>query len=130
MKTSKEEIAQWVIDNRYPKSELNKMDSHELYHGLIDKITEYAQAYHEYKTRWVEIGEKTPDVGHDADFPHTSKMILVSDYEEGFVGYGQYENHPEFGEVFIDADGNDFSNENIHITHWQPLPAPPKINAE
>ena len=35
---SVEEVAQWVIDNRYPKSELDKLSDHELYHGLIDRI--------------------------------------------------------------------------------------------
>mgnify|MGYP006342334579 CR=1 FL=1 len=33
------EIAQWVIDNRYPKSELEKVSDHELYYGLIEKLT-------------------------------------------------------------------------------------------
>lgn len=32
------EVAQWVIDNRYPKSEFEKLSDHELYHGLIEKI--------------------------------------------------------------------------------------------
>ena len=32
------EIAQWVIDNRYPKSENNKMSDFELYHELVIKI--------------------------------------------------------------------------------------------
>ena len=33
-----EEIAQWVIDNRYPKSEFNKLSDQELFLGLVDKI--------------------------------------------------------------------------------------------
>jgi hypothetical protein len=33
-----EKIAQWVIDNRYPKSENNKMSDFEMYHELVDKI--------------------------------------------------------------------------------------------
>jgi hypothetical protein len=35
---NKEEIAQWVIDNRYPKSENNKMSDSEMYYTLIEKI--------------------------------------------------------------------------------------------
>tara|TARA_R110000772_G_C13310212_1_gene439999 strand:- start:33217 stop:33501 length:285 start_codon:yes stop_codon:yes gene_type:complete len=35
---NKEEIAQWVIHNRYPKSELEKMSDCEMYYALIDKI--------------------------------------------------------------------------------------------
>ena len=37
---NKEEIAQWVIDNRYPKSENNKMSDSEMYYILIEKIEE------------------------------------------------------------------------------------------
>lgn len=33
-----QEVAQWVIDNRYPKSENNKVNDFELYHLLSDKI--------------------------------------------------------------------------------------------
>lgn len=33
-----EEIAQWVIDNRYPKSEDDKISDHELYYELVEKI--------------------------------------------------------------------------------------------
>lgn len=32
------EIAQWVIDNRYPKSESEKVSDHEMYHELVSKI--------------------------------------------------------------------------------------------
>lgn len=34
-----EEIAQWVIDNRYAKSENQKMSDAEMYHTLVEKIT-------------------------------------------------------------------------------------------
>lgn len=37
MKTAKE-IAQWVIDNRYPKSENNKVSDAEMYHELVESI--------------------------------------------------------------------------------------------
>lgn len=33
-----EQIAQWVIDHRYPKSEFDKMSDFEMYHGLVDRI--------------------------------------------------------------------------------------------
>lgn len=33
-----EDIAQWVIDNRYPKNEKDKVSDHELYHGIIERI--------------------------------------------------------------------------------------------
>ena len=37
MKT-KEEIAQWVINNRYPKSENDKVSDAEMYHELVESI--------------------------------------------------------------------------------------------
>lgn len=35
---TKELIAQWVIDNRYVKSENNKVSDSEMYHKLVDEI--------------------------------------------------------------------------------------------
>ena len=37
MKSAKE-IAQWVIDNRYPKSENDKISDLEMYHEIVDSI--------------------------------------------------------------------------------------------
>jgi len=37
MKTAKE-IAQWVIDNRYPKNEKDKVSDLEMYHELVESI--------------------------------------------------------------------------------------------
>ena len=37
---NKEQIAQWVIDNRYSKSENNKVSDSEMYYTLIDKLEE------------------------------------------------------------------------------------------
>ncbi len=41
MKKTAEEIAQWVIDNRYAKSENNKIDDRELYDTLVNEIKSY-----------------------------------------------------------------------------------------
>jgi len=49
---NKEQIAQWVIDNRYSKSEVDKMSDSEMYYTLIDKIEEainYTQCCAEFK---------------------------------------------------------------------------------
>lgn len=32
------DIAQWVINNRYPKTETDKVSDFEMYHEIIDKI--------------------------------------------------------------------------------------------
>jgi len=47
MKESKqetlEEVAQWVINNRYAKSELEKVSDFEMYHTIIDKCSKRMQ---------------------------------------------------------------------------------------
>lgn len=40
-----EEIAQWVIDNRYPKSEQDKVSDAEMYHFLCETITKQLQQH-------------------------------------------------------------------------------------
>ena len=35
-----EEIAQWVMDNRYPKSEHEKISDAEMYHFILDAVNE------------------------------------------------------------------------------------------
>lgn len=35
-----EELAQWVIDNRYPKNENQKVGDFEMFTTLVDKIKE------------------------------------------------------------------------------------------
>lgn len=35
-----EEIAQWVINNRYPKSENDKVSDAEMYHTLVEAMTQ------------------------------------------------------------------------------------------
>lgn len=73
---------------------------------------------------WINAEKKLPDIGHDEEYPHASKMILLSDGE--FVYYGQFENSPEFGKSFIDSNGDDFADDGVEITHWMELPEPPK----
>lgn len=38
MEISKDNIAQWVIDNRYPKSEFEKISDMEMYHEIVAMI--------------------------------------------------------------------------------------------
>jgi hypothetical protein len=46
------EIAQWVIDNRYPKSETDKISDIEMYHFIADRIHDL--------TRWISVLERLP----------------------------------------------------------------------
>lgn len=38
-----EEVAQWVINNRYAKSELEKVSDFEMYNTIIDKCSKWQQ---------------------------------------------------------------------------------------
>jgi len=49
-----EELAQWVIDNRYPKSELDKTSDLEMYHYIVDKFKSYRQSEIDELTKEVE----------------------------------------------------------------------------
>jgi hypothetical protein len=65
-----------------------------------------------------------PEIGHDKEFPFTSKQLLLSDGEH--VYWGEYENEPDIWEGFIDNDGDSFGDIGIDITHWMLMPPPPK----
>ena len=45
LKSEVEEIAQWVIDNRYPKSEYEKISDSEMYNLLIEKISNLEKVF-------------------------------------------------------------------------------------
>jgi len=48
-----EEIAQYVIDNRFSKSENDKVTDSELYHFLVDSIDQF-------KPKWISVEDETP----------------------------------------------------------------------
>ena len=47
---TKEEVAQWAVNNRYPKSENNKISDSEMYHTLIKKIEQAINYTHSCET--------------------------------------------------------------------------------
>jgi len=52
MKTAKE-IAQWVIDNRYPKSENEKVPDVEMYHELVENIEKLCNTTNNLKVKHI-----------------------------------------------------------------------------
>ena len=88
-----------------------------LYNGCyhypeLDKLVSLAmEAYHEDKTRWVECSERLPEMGY-----------IVSTYSK-YYGVNNA--------VWIQKGvwkSNVNNQEYQGVTHWQPLPTPPKIN--
>lgn len=73
---------------------------------------------------WISA-ETPPEIGADPDYPFSSEMILLSDGE--FTYYGQYENS-EDGQYWIDSNGDEYADNGVTITHWQPLPEAPNNN--
>jgi hypothetical protein len=58
-----EKIAQWVIDNRYAKSELNKVSDFEMYHHIIkwmkEQILGKEDKTFKQKSKWTEVDNMT-----------------------------------------------------------------------
>lgn len=73
MKTSKE-IAQWVIDNRYPKNENEKVSDFEMFQELVNSIDELCRF--------------RPDINCG-----TCKYVSVSDHIEPCYSCYIYSNH-------------------------------------
>jgi len=40
-----QELAKWVIENRYPKSEKEKVSDFEMYHSIIDEFNKLAKCF-------------------------------------------------------------------------------------
>ena len=71
MEMNKDNIAQWVIDNRYPKSEFNKISDMEMYHeivGMIDKL--------------INKNSVIPDVSEILEFAKREKRMAEGSSEE------------------------------------------------
>ena len=57
-----QELAQWVIDNRWPKSEKEKTSDLEMYHTIVDTFINLSQATVKEpckKCDWVDLADKT-----------------------------------------------------------------------
>lgn len=71
--------------------------------------------------RWIPVTERFPEKYHYA-------AVWVKDEmnQRGFYGIGSLSRS---GDWYV--DGDDYSeNSNLHVTHWMPLPAPPKEETE
>ena len=62
---------------------------------------------------WISITEKLPEVYKDAIFVTTNGEILIACYFKDEYGYG-----------YIESELNSYCISDV--THWMPLPQPPK----
>ena len=72
MNNDLEKIAQWVIDNRYPKDENNKLSDFELYNILIDKLKQLP-------TKQNSVNDCSCDNEHVCGICHKGKGYEVID---------------------------------------------------
>lgn len=68
---------------------------------------------------WILVKDRLPEKGQIKRYPHCSKDVIATDGHKVYLAY--YE-----GENWQDAT-NDLGFTTT-ITHWQPLPEPPKTN--
>lgn len=57
-----QELAQWVIDNRYPKSAKEKTSDLEMFHTIVDTYTELTKVKDKepcIQCDWIELKDKT-----------------------------------------------------------------------
>ena len=57
-----QELAQWVIDNRYPKSAKEKTSDLEMFHTIVDAFAELTKVKEKEpceKCDWIELKDKT-----------------------------------------------------------------------
>lgn len=74
METNKtpEQIAQWVIDNRYPKGEYQNTPDSEIYHTILDGINDLTKPLIEQTTKLQadkdRLAEQLKEIKADIDF--------------------------------------------------------------
>ncbi len=85
---------------------------------IYTAMTEFAQAYHEEKTRWVSVEERLPEVDNKAN-PFGERIDCLVVYD-GYVYKGQYMN---IGEPFWSVS-HICSSSSLNVTKWMLLPKP------
>ena len=66
-------------------------------------------------SEWIMVEDRIPDDGQN----------VIAFVDSAFVVAAQYRNSC-FYDVLKDADGSLFETVSRDVTHWQPLPEPPK----
>ena len=101
MKTKEEILSKHDSNKEYPS----------YYHesNILFAMQEFAEAYHEDKTRWISVEE---------DMPQEHEMVLLYESKFGTIVYGFW-NGEDFYQTFNGVyDG---------VSHWQPLQPLPKL---
>ncbi|MCE5332737.1 MAG: hypothetical protein LLF95_11445 [Bacteroidales bacterium] len=81
MKTP-EEIAQWVINNRYPRNEKEKISDAEMYHSLVESITNLCNM--PVVNGWHLFDEQKPTIGNYIDIEWNDGTVDENIRYDGF----------------------------------------------
>lgn len=121
MKTKEEIIGKYFSTLRGQLMQTPKIfsasDVQILSRNIEAKCLEFIEAYHEEKTRWISVEERLPEFGEPV-------FVWCRIYGR-YIGTYQQIDGTRFGNW---SDGKDLGV--LPPLFWQPLPTPPKINAE
>lgn len=113
-----EKIAQWVIDNRYPKSEKEKVSDSEMYHEIIAMISGRTQmsdteTFTPDEIRWVKLRSFYTDNRIVSDcirrvnqkFEKSTRIAhIMDDISNLYKGYGHSDYSREIQQCNYDND--------------------------
>jgi Protein of unknown function (DUF551) len=106
-----------TVEEFYQSTDFPELDKHDrkvalfTYYELLDFAERYAE---QSAPKWIIVKERLPE--RDKDSTNGSELILG--FNDGFEGRCWYDFDLR---VFRDMRSN-----LLHLTHWQPLPEPPK----
>lgn len=94
---------------------------------LIDIVNDYAEDYNNVGQRWISCSERMPETLTETLDGRYSDCCLVFAEETEWIGMAYYRtNNSKSWWEFADAQ-NKPKIDWAEITHWMPLPEPPKV---
>ena len=87
----------------------------------LESETEYATALNSYVPQWIPVSEKLPEIDEKH---HCSKDVLAYLKDGGMCFTALEENI--LGQAWFECERHPVVEEEMIVTHWMPLPSPPK----
>ena len=104
-------IEHWLNGNR------KLSDLREVTDKLYNEVT---------KPHWISAEEELPIINpNDSEWEYSDDVIVA--LKDGSIAVGRYERDNSIGEHYWMLYGVD---KDLFVTHWMPLPAPPKKGGE
>ena len=82
-----EELAQWVIDNRYPKGEYNKVSDFEMFHFIVSNVSIPIEPPVKPESTDIEKQEEIVTILYEF-IDNMIKDYAYEDYKKGYSTYG------------------------------------------